>query len=253
VPNPELAFYSDPKVWSVGLAMLALVLSQLPPLHKLFRRGKLELDVYEKGNITHMLGNPNMQFHLILNNTGGKQVTITSINAKLSRDGKIIDTIQGQNYIKNPESNGQIILTKFKIKPNEEWTHSTNFFNNFSKTDEKQCKSIIKRVRDDISEKLKAKDESSKDLVLTTQELISEMNSFFNKNFIWETGEYTLEISTSCENTKHDLTKSFRFTLFESDSDELKEYETKYKYGESILYNSKTDFGVVIRLSEVNA
>lgn len=253
MPNPELAFYSDPKVWSVGVAILALVLSQLPPLHKLFRRGKLKLDVYEKGSITHMLGNPNMQFHLILNNTGGKQVTITSINAKLSRDGKIIDTLQGQNYIKNPESNGQIILTKFKIKPNEEWIHSTNFFNNFSKTDEKQCKSIIKRVRDDISEKLKAKDESSKDLVVTTQELISEMNSFFNKNFIWETGEYTLEISISCENTKHDLTKSFRFTLFESDSDELKEYETKYKYGESILYNSKTDFGVVIRLSEVNA
>lgn len=253
MPNPELAFYSDPKVWSVGVALIALLLSQLPPLHKLFRRGKLELDVYEKTNITHMLGNPNMQLHLILSNVGGKQVCIKGITAKLKIDDKEINVIKGQNYIKNPESNGQVILTKFKLNQSEEWNHATNFFNDYTQTDEKQCKSIIKRVRDDITKKLKDRGGPSKEFIETTPELIVEMSDFFQKNFIWETGEYSLEVSVSCVNPKHNLTKHYRFTLFESDSDELKEYATKYKYGESLLYNSKTDFGVLIKLSEINA
>jgi len=251
--NPEIEFYADPNVWSVVIAILALALSQLPPLHKLFRKGKLELDVYEKGSVTHMLGNPNMQLHLILNNVGGKTVTIKSIRATLELDGQVISDIKGQNYIKNADNNGQVILTKFKLKSGEEWAHTANFFNNFSKTDEKQCKSIIKRVRDSILEQYKLKNETPKELIETTPELIEEMNKFFAKNFKWETGEYKLVISVESERQEQNIAKEFRFTLFESDSDELKEYATKYRYGEGIYYSSKNDLGVLVRLSEKNS
>ena len=45
--------------WSAVVAFLALVLSQLPPLHILFRRAKLDAEGHSQMRITHNIGNPN--------------------------------------------------------------------------------------------------------------------------------------------------------------------------------------------------
>ncbi|PSV62465.1 hypothetical protein C9J48_10905 [Photobacterium profundum] len=252
MPNPEVSFFTDPKVWSVVIAALAVVLSQFPPIYQLIRRGKLELDVYEKAHITHSLGNPNLQFHLILNNVGGRAVTVKSIEAEVKLESEPTNIIKAQNFIKSNESNGQVLLTKFKLKSGEEWAHLTNFFNDFAKSEEKKSKLFSKRARDELTEKFKVKN-STQEMVELEEDLVNEIQSFFDDKFIWQHGEYIINIVVKCTDEKQNISKKFRFTLFESDSDELREYSQKYKYGEGIIFPSKTDVGVVTKLNEINA
>ncbi|ACH64234.1 conserved hypothetical protein [Aliivibrio fischeri MJ11] len=249
----EVAFYLDPRVWSATIAFIALVLSQLPPIHKLFRRGKLELDVYEKVGVSHMLGNPNMQLHIILNNSGGKPVTITGINISLMQGNKLIEDIQAKNYIKTPEKNGQVLLTKFKLKPDEEWGHLTSFYNDFSQVDERLCKSITKRVRDEISEKIEQRPKDSTGLVEISDIFKKEIDDFFTAHDIWTTGEYKFNLTIQCADSRDNISKSFRFTLYESDSDELKEQAERYKYGEGICYTpADKNLWLLVKLEESN-
>ncbi len=249
----QVAFYSDPRVWSAAIALLALILSQLPPIHKLLRRGKLELDVYEKACVSHMFGNPNLQLHIILNNTGGKPVTITGLNVSIKQGSRSIGSISGKNYIKIPEKSGQVLLTKFKLKSGDEWAHLTNFYNDFSQHDEKTFKSLTKRIRDDISHKLEKRPKDATGLVQISDSLLTEVRSFSNSHNVWETGEYRLDLNVLCSDSKYNISKSFRFTLYESDSDELKEQIDRYKYGEGICY-TPTDkpLWLLVRLDEIN-
>ncbi|OMO21250.1 hypothetical protein [Vibrio lentus] len=249
----ELALHSDPRVWSATIALIALVLSQLPPIHKLLRSGKLELDVYEKVGVTHMLGNPNLQLHVILNNTGGKPVSIIGIDASIKQGNRDICSITGRNYIKTPDKSGQVLLTKFKLIPGDEWSHLTNFYNEFSQHDEKKCKSFIKRTRDDISQKIEQRPVEQKGLVEVSESLVNEMYDFSTSHNIWETGEYQLELNVRCFEPRHNISKSFRFTLYESDSDELKEQIEAYKYGEGICYTpNDKNLWIFVRLDEIN-
>lgn len=39
----ETPLYAQPEAWSVAIALLALILSQLPPLTQLFRRLKVSI------------------------------------------------------------------------------------------------------------------------------------------------------------------------------------------------------------------
>lgn len=249
----EIVFYSDPRVWSAAIALLALVLSQLPPIHKLLRRGKLELDVYEKVGITHMLGNPNLQLHIILNNTGGNPVTITDLDVSLKQGSRKIGNISGKNYIKTPEKSGQVLLTKFKLKSGDEWAHLTNFYNDFSQFDERKCKSFTKRIRDDISNKLEKRSKEATRLVEISDSLFTEVRSFSNSHNVWETGEYHLELNVLCSDSKYNISKSFRFTLYESDSEELEEQIDRYKYGEGICYTpTDKNLWLLVKLDEIN-
>jgi hypothetical protein len=252
VPNPEIAFYADPKIWSVCIAGVALILSQFPPVHKMFRKGKLELDVYEKAHLTHSLGNPNLQFHLIINNVGGQKVTVEGIESELVFESQQPRKIKAQNFIKSDESNGQVLLTKFKINSGEEWAHLTNFFNDFSKAEEKESKTFIKKTRDEITEKFRTKPQNQ-DMVEISEPLVASIKSFFDKKFIWEAGEYSIKISIKCSDKSQNVSKNLRFTLFESDSDELREYTEKFKYGESVVYPSKRDVGIITSLKEIYA
>jgi hypothetical protein len=218
----------------------------------MLRKGKLELDVYEKAHLTHSLGNPNLQFHLIINNIGGQTVTVEGIEVELIFETEQPQKIKAQNFIKNNESIGQVLLTKFRVNAGEEWAHLTNFFNDFTKAEEKESKLFIKKARDDLKKKLKVKTQDQ-DMVEISKSLVTGIKSFFDNKFIWEAGEYVIKISILCSDESQNICKSLRLTLFDSDSEELREYTQNYKYGESVVYPSKLDTGITISLKEINA
>ena len=78
-------FYLDWTFWAVVVAFLALVLSQLPPIHIMFQRAKLDVEAYSRIHLTHKIGNPNAQLHLIVSNVGGREVKVKSIALHLKR------------------------------------------------------------------------------------------------------------------------------------------------------------------------
>jgi hypothetical protein len=69
----EINILTDWKFWTLIISIIALILSQLPPVHLLLRKSKIEFEAYSKFFVTLKVGNPNLQSHLIIRNTGGKK------------------------------------------------------------------------------------------------------------------------------------------------------------------------------------
>src|SRR5689334_23252996 len=99
---PPMHWYTDWNFWTAIIALLALILSQLQPLHLLFRSAKLEMELYSRIHIHHKVGNPQIQMHLIIINVGGKDLRIKGITAKVKRDSKDLVDLPAQNYLVQP-------------------------------------------------------------------------------------------------------------------------------------------------------
>ena len=64
----ETPLYAQPEAWSVAIALLALILSQLPPLTQLLRGLKVNIAAPEFIALSTSLGNLQAVFLLGLNN-----------------------------------------------------------------------------------------------------------------------------------------------------------------------------------------
>jgi hypothetical protein len=81
-------FYLELEFWSILIALIALILSQIPPIKLWFKKSKLKVDTYDSIWITHHIGNPIVEFNLIIKNIGGRNILINKIIIDIFRDKK---------------------------------------------------------------------------------------------------------------------------------------------------------------------
>lgn len=246
----SVPLYFNWAFWAAIVATIAIILSQIPPLYLLFKKANLDIELYSRIHITHIIGNPNLQCHVILNNIGGRSLRIKHISAKIERDGNLIATLPAQNYDTNPSGTSTILLTRFTLNTETEWGNTINFLNFFNRTEEKVYKEAEVLLKKDIFKKLDA-EPGKKVLVKAEKLLVKPFLDMFEKMFIWEPGEYKLIITVSAKPLKKEIEKQFRFTVFETDSENLRKYTEDYATGAGIYYNAVNEQpGIFIQITE---
>lgn len=242
--------YLDWSFWAVVVAALAIALSQLPPVLSWFKRAKLEIEPYSKIAITHKVGNPNLQLHLIINNVGGREVRLKDLRVNIDRDGVEVATLPAQNYLQNQSDKNTLLFTAFSLKPGEEWAHITNFLNYFNRDDENLFRSLEKEMLSDLHSKRDALDNDSKALIEIESELVQPFHDFFNRKFIWKAGEYNLTVFVTTDSPKANLSRQYRFTLFESHVSHLQAITEHFKYGGGISWDPNIQTNVIVDIKE---
>jgi len=243
-PN-TVPLYADWSFWAVVVAAIAILLSQLPPVHQVVRRAKLTMELYTRAHITHKVGNPNVQLHIILSNVGGRSIRIRGMALKVRRDGKDLAALPAQNS--NDERT--VLFTTFSLSPKEEWAHIVNFLNYFARPHEKKYRAAEVALKRDIAEKKKIP-ENEKVLVHAEAVFVEPFNQMFDAWFIWQPGEYELRIEVDTAAERARIAKTYRFTLFESDSDELLAAKEDFRLGDGIYWNTGNHPGVLVQLVE---
>ena len=248
----EAPFYFDWSFWAVIVAFIAVVLSQIPPIKQLIKKAKLDLESYSKISITHKLGNPNLQLHLMLTNIGGRNVRIKDISISISRDNKHIVTLPALNYLQNQNDQNTLLFTTFTLKPNQEWAHITNYLNIFNREDEKKYQHIEGEMIADYRRNKKSLENKKEGHEIEhPKELVDKAFEFFNSKFIWEPGEYNMKIDVKTSNDVANISKEYRFTVFESHTERLKVITEYYKLGGGIWYDpTKLQTSVILPISE---
>lgn len=231
--------YLDWSFWAVAVAAIAVVLSQLPPIHVLVKRARIDFELYSKIAITHKVGNPNLQLHLLISNIGGRKVRIKNINAAMERDGKPVASLPVQNYLQNPNDQNTVLFTSFSLRPGDEWGHIINLLNLFGREDEKKYRALEAAMLADFRKKRIKTPEDQDEPIEHEKELVSPFIEFFREHFVWLPGEYRLTVYIATDQAKANISKSFRFTLFESHSDQLRAITDHYKYGGGIWWDPK--------------
>ncbi len=242
---------TDWKFWSVVISLFALVLSQLPPVHIMIRKANLDFEVYSRIFITHKIGNPNLQVHVILRNLGGRTIRVKKIRGKVLRDGDEVMNLPAQSYIADPMNNQFRLLTSFNIKPDEEWGHNVSFLNYFDRNYEEKYREAEVLLASDIFERKQAALPGS-GLVTVDEQLVKPFNELFEKHFNWLPGDYIIELSVETDNTKVDVVKKYRFIMFESLTDNLKKHKEGFSSGATICWESPLYNGLNLEVKDVS-
>jgi len=247
--HSTVPLYLDWSFWAVFVAGVAVVLSQLPPIHQLLRPAKLAMELYSRVQVTQKIGNPNVGVHVILINTGGRSIRIKGFTLKLWRDGRDLAFLPAQYYLQTPNDKSTVVLTSFSLKPTEEWAHFVTFLNYFSLTDEKKYKAAELALKNDINAKRKLPENKDR-IVEADSHNVRPFNEMFEEKFIWDPGEYEFEISVELPGNKTGVTQKHRFTLFESHSSELSAAREDFKIGDGVYYYSGNHTGVWVQIIE---
>jgi hypothetical protein len=243
-------FYSDWQFWAAVAAVVAIVLSQLPPVRLWFRPRRLEVEVHSRVQITHKVGNPNVGMYVSVRNTGGRELRIRSLRMSLSRDGTSLGNLSAQNYFEAPSSQSSVLFVPFSLKPGETWAHATNFLNLFDRATEKLYRESESVLTSDIRRKLDVRPEADKRAVVAEPNLVAPFLALFERLFVWQPGEYVAELSVVSEPGSASFLRRYRFTLYESDSTELRSHVDDYKFGGGLSYNVDRHIGAFVPLSQ---
>ena len=232
------------------MALAALVLSQLPPIIPRLFSGKLEVQVYGRLVLDHFLGNPTAQLLIAVENVGGRTIKVRGISLKLRR-GKEAFVVQGQNYLETEASTTTVLLAPFKLSANREWKHIVNFNAELAMADEKATKALISKVKSDLIQRRDSRtgeELTSNATVDAEPALTAEAVATFGKRFKWEPGEYELDLEIDAEPSLSSYAGLFRFTLWESDSSDLKAQTRNYSKGFGVCIPLE-DHGVLVVIS----
>lgn len=246
-------FYLDWNFWAVIVAFLALVLSQLPPIHLLLRPRRLEVEVHSRINLTHKIGNPNVGLHVSISNSGGRQLRIRALRLNLWRDGKALPPLAAQNYFETPSSQSSVLFVPFSLKPGDHWSHIVSFLNYFDRQTEKFYREKESALRENIQLKLRNRPKDVEDPVLADDVLVAPFRELFERLFIWEPAEYVAELVVEATPGSATFTKKYRFTLFESDTADLKRQIEDYPYGGGVYFNMDRHVGIFPPITEDRA
>ena len=245
-----IPIYLDWSFWAVVVAAVAIILSQLPPIHILIKKAKIDLELYSKISITHKVGNPNLQLHLIVGNIGGKKIRIKDINATIKRDGKPLITLPAQNYLQNQTDQNTVLFTTFSLKPGDEWAHIVNLLNFFNREEESEYRKLEAKMQSDFRDKQSQLKEEPKAPIELDTSVVDPFCTFFDKHFIWRAGEYLLKVNIIADQDAANVTKTYRFTLFESHEEQLKAITEHFKFGGGIWWDLKIQTNVILEIKE---
>jgi len=245
-----IPFYQDWKFWSFVVSGIAVLLSQLPPVQILIRPKKLDVEVHSRINVTHQIGNPNVGLHISLGNSGGRELRVTGLKLNMQKDGKELVSLPAQNYFESPSNKTSVLFVPFSLKPDEYWSHSVNFLNFFDRATEKIYRYSATSLKLGIQKKLRDRPEQDNNNVKGEEDLVKPFLELFDRLFIWEPGEYIFELVVDSLPSSSTFSKKYRFTLFESDTKELKEHTKDYQFGGGPIYTVDSHVGLFIAISE---
>lgn len=250
MPPPPVPFYLDWTFWAAVWALVAIVLSQLPPIHLLLRPKRLDVEVHSRIGITHKVGNPNASVVVSVRNTGGRELRIRALRLNVSRDGKPLPTLPAQNYFETPSSASSVLFVPFSLKPGETWAHSVTFLNLFDRLTDKKFREDLSALSSDIRRKIDTRSPEDQRPVVAESVLVQPFNTLFEKLFLWQPSEYIAELQVDAEPGSASYSKKYRFTLYESDTAELREHTEDYRNGGGLVFNVERHAGVSVSLSE---
>lgn len=243
-------WYLNWDFWTALVAALALVLSQLPPLHRLLRGPRITVEAHRRLLLAHKVGNPNAQIHLILGNLGGRSARIHRIELAFTRDGEKVGTLFGDGYLTAPAAGSPRLLTSFSLAPGEDWAYFVNFMREVSRQEVKEYRDAELTLKASIFEQRKA-DTEPKQLYEAKPSTVVPFEKMFEQRFVWKPGEYQLAIAVHAKPESAGATRRYRFTVFESESLELRQAADDFRFGDGIYWDSGKHTGVVVQLAEI--
>jgi hypothetical protein len=230
-------FFKDPGNWSVIVAALALILSQLPPIRDLIKGTEINISIPEQISLWHFLGNFQIAMLVDVANVGGTRVAIRKLECLLIDANDKIWLLPAQAYIsRQPPSqphsaSPEYLMTRISLKPSDNWSETVRFYRLWTESEEEETNDILSSIKSSIQSQL-----PSEKLVEANPLLVERAVSFFKRKFDLHKGNYKLVIVAKNQEDKVIALSGFEMTMFENHVRALVLHADQYKFGAGIYY-----------------
>lgn len=232
---------NNPAFWSMLVAVLALILSQLPPVRQLIRGKKLRLAVSELVGVTHSFGNTNMNLWVDLENTGGRTITIKRIKCFLKLLNGPTQVLTAMTYYLtesfSQDKEVQLPLSEIALKPGDRWSGFLHLWdvNTWTRATEAKFKAVKRAFQEDLDKKLAALANvpiDKRPLVEIEPPLQREAEEIVKNVRRLDQGEYRFWVSAYEQESGSPIqVAGYEFTLFEADVSQIFENLSDFRYG----------------------
>ncbi|MCP3713002.1 hypothetical protein M3I54_39975 [Paraburkholderia sp. CNPSo 3274] len=236
----DKTLYADINFYQWLVALVALLLSQLPPVKLWFKRPKLDVECFDRIVLKHDVGAAGAELHLTLTNTGGGDVRIKKVTLTFTR-GTERRELDARGFFEKAADKQATLFTPFTLKPKESWGHNVNFFRFAEREIRQQYSTHANALRMNVQrkaaeQKANAPNEINPPLAEADPGLVEPLLALFDAQFFWRTGEYQIELVIETDKPSANSSRKFRCTLFEGDSERLRVHRDHLKYGNGIYW-----------------
>ena len=241
-------------VWlSLGLAMIAVVLSQFPPIPSYFALPKLNLTAHRNLQVRHYLGDLVLTPFLQISNSGNAQGTFAKIELVLTKQDSpsFRKKLLAQFHYLMPttvainQTPTRIPFGQVSVSPGETWQTYIDFFEPPNTAWQLRAKNIQARVGGEIQNKLANRPLSDSGLVEISNKLFDEIKILTKERLSSvEIGEYRLYLKIFGDsNSEPAVQKCYSFTVFEGHLGQFDAITERYRFGAGITFPSQAGEG----------
>lgn len=238
---------------SLGIATIALVLSQLPSIPSYFALPELKRSVHNSLQVRHYLGDLVLVPFLQINNSGKAKGMISTIELDLAKRDRpsVRRTLVAQGYYLKPDTVALnhtptvIPFGQIFVAAGETWETYINFYEKQDSARRIKGADIQNRVAESIQKKLGDKPYSDGVPVEIDDELFDEIEAVSDERLSWfEIGEYKLVLKLFGEDLVHPFAQEcYSLTVFEGNLNRLDAITEQYRFGVGITFPLPGGYG----------
>ncbi|MBW5818887.1 hypothetical protein H0I68_14450 [Yersinia kristensenii] len=231
-------------------AVIAVILSQLPPVKTWLKKKKPLVTVGRFLSVTHFIGQPELQLYVSILNDSHSSIRIHNIEVVLTKFGKDKISLPVFSIFERTENNLQKAFSPFTLKSDSEWSHTLRFYAPFDGSEEQNFKKLFYSLKNNISELIiennKKVDSERLDLVEADNDIVEKLKEIYHLKRFWENAEYKLQLNVTTDSLSTSFQAEYDFFLSMPDVEFLESVIERYKYGSSILITDTNVFATVI-------
>jgi hypothetical protein len=246
---------------SLGVSVVAVVLSQLPPLRTFVSSAKLDVDLNRNLQVRHIVGDIDLLPYVQISNSGSAPGVIGTIEIIITRKDtpSFKKVLTAQSYFLKPTSVGlnqtptAIPFGRIAVPPHETWDTYAEFFETPSSARRIEMARMQSNVSLQIQDALKAISPPNTKLAEISDELFTELSSNANarlKDFT--IGEYILRARVLSTESQLLTEKCYTFAVYEGHISQLNAITEQYRYGAGITFPPPGQVGFLADLYDLS-
>lgn len=202
-------FKSD--MLGVYVALMALLASQLPPVHTFFQKPRPEIDIGDSIGLTHSFGNIELMPQVTISNNSPVPFKITSIDCALHSDDMNFQMRGDRYYSERVGENNMVVGEYFSlshglVNPGMSYTINVVCTNILPETSEHRIMHLLSEIESFQTRQVALGCMQNNSCSQTLEdEHLTEAHEIFVENFQVDIGEYDFSLVVNYEGGGYDI------------------------------------------------
>jgi hypothetical protein len=253
----SLSALKDPGVWSAVVALLALVLSQLPPIRELLTPSRVRLSLPDRVMLTHFLGNIHIMSLVTVENLGSRKQTVARLEGLLIGSTGDSRHLPAQQYVfRSQPISGQpmpeLLMAGIHLKRDEVWSESVRFFSPPSEEEEDRINDLVGRMEKSIRGQIQQAPPGRQTPFEAEPSIVADAMTMFKDKFRLPKGNYTFLLAAISESGEILDVQGSELTIYESAIQTLRNATEDYKFGGGIYIGTQSQSAAYPRLRSMS-